>query len=203
VRFLKDDFEKISLPEDWRPWLLRNVRADLCAKSVWYHGRTGRWLSARMLFSDGSGCSVLYRAMQACRRWRLAPLTAALYKLIPFLTGAVIGRGAQFGPGLVVLHSVGVVINSAVKGGTNVIVESGATLGAEKGKSPVLGDCVFIGSGAKVLGGIIIGGNVRIGANAVVLDDVPNDATAVGVPARVVRTRSERGADALSSAEER
>jgi serine O-acetyltransferase len=104
----------------------------------------------------------------------------------------VIGRGADFGPGFVILHSFGVVINSQVRGGRNVVIEHGVTIGAEKDTSPVLGDDVFIGAGAKIIGGVRIGSRVKIGANAVVTKDVPDDATVVGVPARVVKLRGEK-----------
>jgi serine O-acetyltransferase len=80
------------------------------------------------------------------------------------------------------------VINTAVRGGHHVLVEHQVTIGAEKGASPVLGDHVFLGAGARVIGGVRIGSQALIGANAVVLDDVPDGATAVGVPARVVKT---------------
>ena len=104
-----------------------------------------------------------------------------------YVSLAVIGRDAEFGPGLVILHSVALVINSSVSGGQNVIVEGCVTIGAEKSKSPVLGDCVFVGSGARVFGGVRIGSRTRIGANAVVLSDVPDGGTAVGIPAKVVK----------------
>ena len=99
----------------------------------------------------------------------------------------MIGRRADLGPGLVILHSVGLVVNTAVRGGENVIVEGCVTIGAEKGRSPTLGDHVFIGSGARVLGAVSVGNGARIGANAVVLADLPDGATAVGIPAKVVK----------------
>ena len=64
------------------------------------------------------------------------------------------------------------------------------TIGAERRQSPVLGDGVFVGAGAKVLGSVRVGDGARIGANAVVVHDVPPHATVVGIPARVVRTRN-------------
>lgn len=191
MKFLTDQFQCVEMPESFRPVLLRNLRCDLAAKSVWFYGAHGRMRSLRMLLSDGSLCAVLYRMMAACHRWRLGPLAAVLYKLNAFLTGAVLGRGAVFGPGLVVLHSVALVVNTAVRGGTNVVLEGGVTVGAEKGRSPVLGDRVFIGSGAKVIGGLRVGHAARIGANAVVVKDVPDGGTAVGIPAQIVRIRSE------------
>lgn len=167
------------------------LRADLAAKSAWYYGRVSRGLTLRMLVSDGSLCTVLYRLMRALGRWHLGAPAAVVYKLNAFLTGAVIGRGAEFGPGLIVLHSVGLVVNTAVRGGANVVLEGSVTVGAEKGRSPVLGDNVFVGAGARIIGGVSVGSDARIGANAVVVKDVPAGATAVGVPARVVRTRGE------------
>jgi serine O-acetyltransferase len=81
------------------------------------------------------------------------------------------------------------VVNTSVRGGANVVLEGGVTIGAEKDRSPVLGDNVFLGAGARIIGGVRVGSGARIGANAVVVKDVPDGATAVGVPARVVRTR--------------
>ncbi|MDE2010537.1 MAG: hypothetical protein KGJ09_10760 [Candidatus Omnitrophica bacterium] len=88
------------------------------------------------------------------------------------------------------MHPIGVVINGGVRGGKNIVIESGVVIGAARNglpvRVPVLGNDVFIGAGAKVLGGITIGNNVKIGANAVVIHDVPDGATVVGIPAKVV-----------------
>jgi serine O-acetyltransferase len=189
VDFLTDSFERVPAPEVAGRGLLGMLRADMAAKSAWYCGRTGRGPALRMLLSDGSLCTVLYRLMRALVRWRLGLPAAFIYKLNAFLTGAVIGRGAEFGPGLVVLHSVALVVNKSVRGGANVVLEGAVTIGAEKDRSPVLGDNVFVGAGARIIGGVTLGSDVRIGANAVVVKDVPDGATAVGVPARVVKTR--------------
>jgi serine O-acetyltransferase len=132
---------------------------------------------------------VWYRLMQWAGRWRLAPLEMLFNRCNTLFCGCIIGRGADFGPGFVLVHGIGVVINGAVRGGANVKVEHQVTIGAERGRSPTLGDDVFIGAGAKVFGGITVGSGVRIGANAVVLADIPDHATAVGIPAKVVRIR--------------
>jgi len=187
MKYLTDQFEYVTAPGKGRPWLFPMLRADLAARSAWTYGRVGRGLSLRMLFADGGLCTVLYRLMRFLKRLHLAPLAAIVYKMNAFLTGGVIGRGAEFGPGLVILHSVGLVINTAVRGGENAIVEGCVTIGAEKGRSPTLGDHVFVGSGARILGGISVGNGAKIGANAVVISDVPDGATAVGVPAKVVK----------------
>jgi len=96
----------------------------------------------------------------------------------------VIGVKARFGPGFVLIHPIGVVINSSVRGGSNVWLESGVVIGDNRGRSPVLGDDVFVGSGAKVIGGLTVGNRAQVGANAVVTRDVPADVTVVGIPAR-------------------
>ncbi len=77
-------------------------------------------------------------------------------------------------------------------------VEHQVTIGADRGMSPVLGDNIFIGAGAKILGPVTIGDGARVGANAVVVKDVPAWSTVVGVPAKVVRQRGPDDADSLA-----
>jgi len=136
--------------------------------------------------TDGTTAMILYRWMQWTQRRRLLPLAMAFNKL-NVMGGCVIGRGADFGEGFVLVHSLGVVINTSVKGGRNVVIEHQVTIGAEKGDVPRIGDNVFIGAGAKILGGVTIGNGAKIGANAVVVEDVPAGATVVGIPAKVVK----------------
>ncbi len=130
---------------------------------------------------------VVYRCMQWSQKHRLAPVAMLFNKINVWFGGCVIGRGADFGPGFVLIHSNGVVINTSVRGGEDVFIEHQVTIGAEKGEAPVLGNNVFIGAGAKIVGAVRIGNDVKIGANAVVTKDLPDGATAVGVPARVVK----------------
>ena len=105
-------------------------------------------------------------------------------------TGIEIHPGAQIGHSLFIDHGTGVVIGETAIIGDNVTLFHGVTLGGtgkERGKRhPTIGNNVFIGSGAKVLGNIVIGDNVKIGANAVVLTDIPKNTTAVGVPVRII-----------------
>lgn len=163
------------------------LRSDLRAKSQWlYDSVTGKAL-LKTLLTDGTFAMVCYRLMQASQRCGLVPLAMVFNKFNAVLGQCIIGRGAQFGPGFVLIHSQGVVINTAVRGGANLFIEHQVTIGAEKKTAPVLGDDVFIGAGAKVVGGVRIGSRVKIGANAVVTRDLPDGATAVGVPARVVK----------------
>jgi serine O-acetyltransferase len=129
--------------------------------------------------------------MQWARRWRLGPFEMLFNRINTIFCGCIIGRGAEFGPGFVLIHSIGVVINGAVKGGANVKIEHQVTIGAERRQSPVIGNDVFIGAGAKVIGPVTIGDGALVGANAVVVHDVPDHVTVVGIPAKVVRQHSD------------
>ncbi len=171
--------------------LFRLIASDLIAKAQWLYGSATRRMLLKALFTDGTPAMILYRLMQACHRRCLTPLAMLLGRLNTMLCGCIIGRGAHFGPRFVLIHSHGVVINTRTRGGTGITLEHQVTLGAEKGQAPILGDEVFVGAGAKVIGGVRIGSRVRIGANAVVVGDLPDDVTAVGVPARIVTPTSE------------
>ena len=162
------------------------IRSDLQAKSEWLYHSASRRARLKTGLTDGTFAMIVYRLMQWAQHWRLAPLAMLFNKINVFFGRCIIGRGADFGPGFVLIHSYGVVINTAVRGGSGIKLEHAVTIGAEKGKAPVLGNDVFIGAGAKILGGVRIGNGVKIGANAVVVDDLPDGVTAVGIPARIV-----------------
>lgn len=168
--------------------MLSLMGSDVRAKAEWLYGAVSARTVAKALCTDGTLAMLLYRLMQWAQRWRLVPLAMLFNKLNVVLGQCVIGRRADFGPGFVLIHSQGVVINSAVRGGARVRLEHQVTIGAERGASPVLGDDVFVGAGAKIIGGVRVGAGAKIGANAVVLHDVPDGATAVGIPARPVRS---------------
>lgn len=180
--------------------LFRLLRTDRTQKALWLYESDCASARLKVLFTDGTAAMVLYRLMQWARRWRLAPLEMIFNKMNAVFCNCIIGRGAEFGPGFVLVHSTGVVINGRVRGGANVKIEHQVTIGAERRESPVLGDDVFIGAGAKIIGAVRIGDGARIGANAVVLDDVPAHCTAVGIPARVVRRRQTESLDAHARA---
>lgn len=118
-----------------------------------------------------------------------------------FLTGIEIHPGAKIGRGLFIDHGSAVVIGETAEIGDNCTLYQGVTLGGTGkhiGKRhPTLGNNVMVGSGAKVLGPFRVGDNARVAAGAVVLNEVPDDATAVGVPARVVRIGGKRVNSAL------
>ncbi|MCV7200307.1 serine O-acetyltransferase [Mycobacterium angelicum] len=113
-----------------------------------------------------------------------------LTEVTRILTGVEIHPGAELGSGLFIDHATGVVIGETAEVGDDVTLFHGVTLGGtgrERGKRhPTIGDRVVIGAGAKVLGPIKIGDDSRIGANAVVVKEVPSSAVVVGVPGQVV-----------------
>ncbi len=167
------------------------ILEDLKHKTALFYGEVSTRLTLRILLTDGTSAMMLFRLVGFLRRNGLGALGWIFVKANGILNGCVIGRNATFGAGFVIMHSHGVVINGGVRGGNNIVVESGVVIGAARYGLPVrvptLGSDIFFGSGAKILGGITIGNHVTVGANAVVVDDVPDGATVVGIPARVVK----------------
>jgi serine O-acetyltransferase len=159
-----------------------------------------RWLSAFDAGGGGRGLHSLLYAFKEFRSlayWRLQRGNA---------TGALLGRvmrtvwrpaegllisTGEIGPGLFIAHGYGTTL-AAERIGSNCYVHQGVTIGWDyrSRRSPVVGDNVFIGAGAAILGAVTIGDNAKIGANAVVLTDVPAGATAVGVPAQICDARA-------------
>lgn len=113
-------------------------------------------------------------------------------------TGIEIHPGAKIGKGLFIDHGMGVVIGETAEIGDNCTLYQGVTLGGtgkDTGKRhPTLGNNVMVGAGAKILGPFHVGDNARVAAGAVVLEEIPANATAVGVPARIVRRNGVRSA---------
>ena len=123
-------------------------------------------------------------------------------QLSRFLTGIEIHPGAKIGKNLFIDHGMGVVIGETSEIGNNVTIYHMATLGGISPsinsneqrlvkRHPTLNDCVVVGSGAQILGPVIIGANAKVGANAVVTKDVPENAVMVGIPAKNVGTATE------------
>jgi serine O-acetyltransferase len=127
---------------------------------------------------------------------RIPLLPRVISQLARWLTGVEIHPGATIGAGFFIDHGMGVVIGETTEIGDYVTLFQGVTLGGtgkERGKRhPTLGNHVVVGAGAKVLGGIRIGDNVKVGANAVVLRSVPPNSTVVGNPGRIVKYDGER-----------
>jgi len=120
----------------------------------------------------------------------------AVSQLARFFTGIEIHPGATIGKSLVIDHGMGIVIGETTEIGDNCTLYQGVTLGGtgkDVGKRhPTLGNNVLVGAGAKVLGPIVIEDNSKVAANAVVLKDIAESSTAVGIPARVVRQAGRR-----------
>jgi len=130
---------------------------------------------------------------------RIPFIPRAMSQFARFLTGIEIHPGAKIGSGLFIDHGMGVVIGETSEIGDHVTLFQGVTLGGtgkQRGKRhPTIGNHVVVGAGAKVLGPITVGDYVKIGANSVVLQDVPDHSTVVGIPGRIVRIKDERVAD--------
>lgn len=163
--------------------MFANIRADLASKRRLYSQYGASYSLPRTLMTDGTSANVLYRTQEwlAARFGKVAGLPPHI--LNKWFNGCVIGIGARFEPGFVLIHPIGVVINASVRGGRDVWLESSVVIGDNRGGSPVLGNGVFVGSGAKIIGPLQVGDGARVGANAVVLKDVPPGATAIGIPA--------------------
>jgi serine O-acetyltransferase len=168
--------------------LLKTILRDLHCKAHWCYESNRATAMLKVLTTDGTAAMILYRCMQWSGRYRLAPLEMLFNKLNAACCNCIIGRGAEFGERFVLIHSTGVVINGAVRGGSGIFIEHQVTIGAERRQSPTLGNDIFIGTGAKILGSLAIGDGAKIGANAVVLEDVPAYHTAIGAPARTFAT---------------
>ena len=108
-------------------------------------------------------------------------------KILQRRYGVVISPSCYIGNNLLLPHPVGIVIGRDVIIGDNCIIYQNVTLGQKEDQFPVVGDNVTIFAGAQIIGNLRIGSNAIIGANAVVLKDVPESSTAVGVPARIIR----------------
>lgn len=165
------------------------IKRDLLYKKEIYELGTGKPISFLKVFlSDGTSANIIYRCMRWSATHKMTFLAYFFQVLNKIINQCVIGIYADFGTGFVLLHPTGVVINSSVKGIRNIAVESGVVIGEEKGGYPQLGSDIFIGSGAKIIGALSIGNNVKIGANAVIIKNVPDNATAVGIPGRIIKT---------------
>ncbi|MGH2632352.1 MAG: serine O-acetyltransferase [Tepidiformaceae bacterium] len=178
--------------------MFETVREDIAVGVSWHSVPIVRRFAgshaesaAAMLLSPSLRAVVVYR-FQAWLKAHHMPLLPALCRQITMIMAAVsVGDQVEIGPGLLINHGH-VVIDGTVVIGPLCSIAPFVTIGLDTGgpqanfAGPTMGRFVFVGTGAKVLGAITIGNNARIGANAVVLHDVPDDCTAVGVPARII-----------------
>ena len=153
------------------------------------------WLEILLLY-PGIKAVHSHRLAHWCYRHNLKFLARAISQRSRRRTGIEIHPGATIGRRLVIDHGMGIVIGETAEIGDDCLIYHGVTLGGtgkDVGKRhPTIGNNVMIGSGAKVLGPFTVGSNSRIASNAVVLSAIPENSTAVGVPARVVRIAGEK-----------
>jgi serine O-acetyltransferase len=144
-----------------------------------------------LLCYPGFHAILLHRFAHQLHRRGLRLVARMISQMSRFFTGIEIHPAAQIGRRFFIDHGMGVVIGETAEIGDDVLLYQGVTLGGtgnEKGKRhPTIGNKVVIGTGAKVLGNIHVGDNVKIGAGSVVIRPVPDNSTVVGIPGRVVR----------------
>lgn len=175
--------------------MFRNLRYDL--NKVMENDPAARSKIEVFLLYPTIHALIAYRISHYLYINKLFFLARVISQISRFFTGIEIHPGAKIGRGLVIDHGMGVVIGETAEIGDNVLLYHGVTLGGtgkDKGKRhPTVGNNVVIGAGAKVLGPIYIGSNSKIGANSVVLNNVPEGATAVGIPAKnIIKIKEEK-----------
>lgn len=146
-----------------------------------------------LLCYPGLHALILHRIAHKLRYWGIPVIPRMISYCSRILTGIEIHPGARIGRRFFIDHGMGVVIGETTYIGNDVLIYQGVThggTGKEHGKRhPTLEDNVIVGAGAKVLGNLRIGKNSRIGAGSVVVDNVPDDCTVVGIPGRIVHQR--------------
>ena len=178
---LKKIFQQfVFLIQDLRRWRCSSVKA------VFY-----------TIFEFGVWAVVVYRLGRALFlidiplvRIILRLAAFLMHKLVAVLFGISVNPASDIGPGLYIGHSGMIIVHPAARIGRNLNIGPGVIIG-EKGAGkkgvPVIKDNVYAGTGSKILGNITVGNDVRIGANAVVIKDVPDGATVVGVPGKIIK----------------
>ncbi|HXT67356.1 MAG TPA: serine O-acetyltransferase [Nitrospiraceae bacterium] len=178
--------------------VLKAIREDLRAVFDRDPAATS-WLEVVLTYA-GFHAVLAYRVSHWLKIHRVPFLPRFISQAARILTGIEIHPSAIIGSGFFIDHGMGVVIGETAEIGNYVTLFQGVTLGGtgkERGKRhPTLGSHVVVGAGAKILGGITVGDNVKIGANSVVLKNVSANSTVIGVPARVIKTQGERLPDA-------
>jgi serine O-acetyltransferase len=175
--------------------MFREIREQV--KTTFERDPAARSVPEVLLCYPGLHAVLLHRFAHMLYRWNVPLLPRVISQIGRFLTGIEIHPGATIGRRFFIDHGAGVVIGETTEIGDDVLLYQGVTLGGtgkEKGKRhPTLGDHVVVGTGAKVLGNILIGNHVKIGAGSVVVRPAPDYSTVVGVPGHIVRNRHEGG----------
>lgn len=163
------------------------VREDIAAAMQYDPAATSRWVV--LMTSAGLHAIWLHRV---AHRWWVQPQLRWPARLLAYIsrswTGVEIHPGAHIGRRFFIDHGMGVVIGETSVVGDDVMLFHGVTLGGTSGRRvkrhPTLGDNVMVGAGAKILGDIHVGAHAKVGANSVVVKDVPTGAVATGIPAQ-------------------
>jgi serine O-acetyltransferase len=173
---------------------MKNLRLDI---ERYYqlsgkHRVAGFWLIIISCFNPRLLPVVLFRASGFCDKHYLSLIAKSFTLMNLILFGIETSPKVKIGGGLFLPHTVGTILG-AERIGNNVTIMHGVTLGAREMdfhftpySRPIIGNNVFIGAGAKIIGSITIGDYAKIGANAVVLKDVPSHSLAVGIPAKII-----------------
>jgi len=168
------------------------IRGDIAAWDAIWSGRPGWEANTISLLGSlrliwlfvGIRAALLYRISHHLHRKRIRALPNVIAQLNSVLHGIEIPPSVPIGPRLYIPHPYGTVV-MAQRIGSDVTLVSNITIGLRKGRTvPCIGDRVYVGAGARILGDVSVGNDVSIGANAVVIEDVPDQSLAVGVPAR-------------------
>ncbi len=174
--------------------MFKTIREDLAVVFERDPAATGK-LEVVLTYA-GFHALLAYRIAHRLRAWGLPFIPRVISQVARLLTGIEIHPAAKIGRGFFIDHGMGVVIGETAEIGDQVTLFQGVTLGGtgkERGKRhPTLGSHVVVGAGAKILGGIRIGDNVKIGANSVVLKSVPANSTVIGVPGRIIKAEGDR-----------
>jgi serine O-acetyltransferase len=176
------------------------VRDTLAVAHTLFGTRIGPREVAAAALHDGVQALALSRVRQAALRWNLGIIDSVARRTQKALFGIDIGREAILGEGIFFAHTVGIVIGGDARIGDRVMFLGCNTVGSiRQDDFPRIGNDVIIGAGARILGAISIGDGAAIGANAVVLRNVPTGASAYGVPAVVHERNASDGTDATAT----
>ena len=169
--------------------MFKHIKQDI--ESIKERDPAARSTFEILLTYTGLHALIFYRVSHGFYKCKLFTLARIISQWGRFWTGIEIHPGAKIGRGLFIDHGMGVVIGETAEIGDNCLIYQGVTLGGtgkDKGKRhPTLGNNVMVGAGARILGPFTVGDNAKIAANAVVLEEVPPNCTAVGVPAHIVK----------------